>query len=265
MLHEPGERVPLFCIHPAGGQVTAYLRLRPLLGDEQPLFAIQSRASETLEREQPTVEAMAIDYATVIQGVHPTGPYRLLGWSMGGFIGHAIARELELRGERVEQIAMIDSRPVAEFDTNDTALAVMGVMHDLQLAPEHGGVLPELRKLDAESLEGPDLLTWCQLHGLIPEAAISESAFSSTVRRYLRHFQLLREHRLGTVHAPIAAWWSRRLVSWELLVEVHQRRSQGEGSRRHAFHVIRPPHIEVIAAELQSMPRCNKMKGEQYD
>jgi len=253
VLHEPGERVPLFCIHPAGGQVTAYLRLRPLLGDEQPLFAIQSRASETLEREQPTVEAMAIDYATVIQGVHPTGPYRLLGWSMGGFIGHAIARELELRGERVEQIAMIDSRPVAEFDTNDTGLAVMGVMHDLQLVPELGGVLPELRKLDAKSLEGPDLLRWCQLHGLIPEAAISVSAFSSTVRRYLRHFQMLREHRLGTVHAPIAAWWSGGSSpgSYWLKYTKGEVREKVVGGTH--FTVIRPPYIEVIAAELQSM------------
>ena len=250
VLHEPGKRVPLFCIHPAGGQVTAYLRLRSLLGDEQPLFAIQSRASETLEREQPTVEAMAIDYATVIQGVHPTGPYRLLGWSMGGFIGHAIARELELRGELVEQIAMIDSRPVAEFDTNDAWLAVMGVMHDLQLSPELGNVLPEPRKLDAKSLEGPDLLKWCQLHGLIPEAAISVGAFSGTVRRYLRHFQLLRDHRPCTVNAPIVAWWSGGSSPgsyWSKYTKGEFREKVVGGTH---FTVIRPPHIEVIAAEL---------------
>src|SRR5262249_25507025 len=28
VLHTPGVRVPIFCIHPAGGQVTAYLRLQ---------------------------------------------------------------------------------------------------------------------------------------------------------------------------------------------------------------------------------------------
>ncbi len=251
VLHEPGERVPLFCIHPAGGQVTAYLRLRSLLGEEQPLFAIQSRASETLEREQPSVDAMAIDYASVIQGVQPTGPYRLLGWSMGGFIGHAIARELELRGELVEQIAMIDSRPVAEFDTNDTGLAVMGVMHDLQLSPEL--VLTELRKLDAKSLEDPDLLRWCQLHGLIPEAAISVGAFRSTLRRYLRHFQMLRDHRPGTVHAPIAAWWSGGSSPggyWSKHTQGGVREKVVGGTH---FTVIRPPHIEVIAAELRAL------------
>jgi malonyl CoA-acyl carrier protein transacylase/thioesterase domain-containing protein/aryl carrier-like protein len=250
VLNELGKRVPLFCIHPAGGQVTAYLRLRSLLGDEQPLFAIQSRASESLEREQLTVEAMAIDYATVIQGVQPSGPYRLLGWSMGGFIAHAIASELELRGELVEQIAMIDARPVAEFDTHDTGLAVMGVMHDLQLSPEPGGLLAELRTLGAKPLEGPELLTWCQLHGLIPKAAISVGAFSSTVRRYLRHFQLLRDHRPGTVDAPIVAWWSGGSSPgryWSSYTKGELREKVVGGTH---FTVIRPPHIDVIAAEL---------------
>jgi acyl transferase domain-containing protein/acyl-CoA synthetase (AMP-forming)/AMP-acid ligase II/thioesterase domain-containing protein len=250
VLHKPGVRVPIFCIHPAGGQVSAYLRLRSLLGDEQPLFAIQSRASESLEREQPTLEAMAIDYATVIQGVRPTGPYRLLGWSMGGFIAHAIARELELRGELVEQIAMIDSRPIAGFDTHDTGLAVMGVMHDLQLSPEPGSVLPELQKLNAKPLEGAELLTWCELQGLIPRAAISVGAFSSIVRRYLKHFQLLRDHRPGTVNSPIDAWWSAGSSPeryWSSFTKAESREKVVGGTH---FTIIRPPHIDVIATEL---------------
>lgn len=250
VLHKSGARVPIFCIHPAGGQVGAYLRLQSLLGDEQPLFAIQSRASESLEREQPTLEAMAIDYASVIQGVRPTGPYRLLGWSMGGFIAHAIARELELRGELVEQIAMIDSRPIAGFDTHDTALAVKGVMHDLHLPPEPGNVLPQLQKLNAKPLEGAELLTWCQLQGLIPAAAISVAAFSSIVRRYLLHFQLLRDHRPGSVNSPIVAWWSGDSSParyWSDYTKTELREKVVGGTH---FTIIRPPHIDVIAAEL---------------
>jgi thioesterase domain-containing protein len=226
------------------------LRLQALLGDEQPLFAIQSRASESLEREQPTLEAMAIDYATVIQGVRPSGPYRLLGWSMGGFIAHAIARELELRGELVEQVAMIDSRPIAGFAMHDTGLAVMAVMHDLQLSPEPGSELPQLRTLEAKPLEGPDLLTWCQLHGLIPKAAISVGAFSSIVRRYLKHFQLLRDHRPGTVNSPIVAWWSGESAPgryWSNFTKAVLKEKVVGGTH---FTIIRPPHIDVIAAEL---------------
>ena len=250
VLHSAGVRVPIFCIHPAGGQVTAYLRLQSLLGDEQPLFAIQSRASESLEREQPTLEAMAIDYASVIQGVRPIGPYRLLGWSMGGVIAHAITRELEQRGETVEQIAMIDSRPVAGFDTDDIGLAVMGVMHDLQLIPEPGRVLSELRKLNAKPLEGAELLTWCQLQGLIPDAAISAGVFGSIVRRYLKHFQLLRDHRPARVNSPIVAWWSGDFAPgryWSDFTKAEFREKMIGGTH---FTIIRPPHIDVIAAQL---------------
>ena len=250
MLHKSGTRVPIFCIHPAGGQVTAYLRLQALLGKEQPLFAIQSRASESLEREQSTLEAMAIDYATVIQGAWPSGPYRLLGWSMGGFIAHAIARELELRGELVVQIAMIDSHPIASSDTQDPGLAIMGVMHDLQLSPPPGNVLPELPALNAKTLEGSELLAWCQLHGLIPEGAISAAAFGSIVRRYLRHFQLLRDHRPGIVNSPIVAWWSGESSPgsyWSNYTRQESREKVVGGTH---FTIIRPPHLNVIATEL---------------
>ena len=236
VLHKPGARVPIFCIHPAGGQVTAYLRLQSLLGDEQPLFAIQSRASESLEREQPTLEAMAIDYATVIQGVRPTGPYRLLGWSMGGFIAHAIARELELRGELVEQIAMIDSRPIAGFDTHDTGLAVMGVMHDLQLSPEPGSVLPELRKLNAKPLEGagaPDVVSVARTHSqgcdlgrcLQQHRATLSEAFPAAARSPSWHRQF-----------PDCCVVVRRLCARTLLVKLHQSRIEREGGWRYAFH-----------------------------
>jgi len=180
---------------------------------------------------------------------------------MGGFIGHAIARELELRGELVEQIAMIDSRPIAKFDTNDTGLAIMGVMHDLQLSPELGAVMAELHKLDAKSLEGPDLLTWWQLQGLIPEGAISIGAFASTVRRYLRHFQLLRDHRPGTVHAPIVVWWSGDSSPGSYWSEYTQGELREKVVGGTHFTVIRPPHIEVIAAELRSMLGSNKLQG----
>ena len=44
-LNGSGSAVPIFCMHPSGGEITAYLRLRTLLGDDHPLYAIQSRAT----------------------------------------------------------------------------------------------------------------------------------------------------------------------------------------------------------------------------
>ncbi|ALF89650.1 Dimodular nonribosomal peptide synthase (plasmid) [Ralstonia solanacearum] len=43
--------------------------------------------------------------------VQPHGPYRLLGWSIGGVIAHRIATRLEQLGHAVELLALLDSHP----------------------------------------------------------------------------------------------------------------------------------------------------------
>ena len=63
----------MFCLHPSGGDATAYLRLRALLGDDVPLYAVQSRATSAPEREHTTLAAMAADYAEVIRAARPGG------------------------------------------------------------------------------------------------------------------------------------------------------------------------------------------------
>lgn len=251
VLQETGDHAPIFCIHPAGGQVTAYLRLPALFGKQQPLYAIQTRASDTLDWEQSTIVAMAIDYATLIQGARPAGPYRLLGWSMGGIVAHAITRELESRGEVVEQIAMIDSQPTGELDAvGDTALAIVGVMHDLQYSVDVSRVMPELSKLGSRALDGTDLLNWCLEQQLVPRGAISLHAFSCAVRRYRRHFEMLRGYRPLTVNAPITAFWAGvSAPSMDLSRYTRGTIREKTVGGTH-FTVIRPPIIETIVSDL---------------
>ncbi|MGA8260801.1 MAG: beta-ketoacyl synthase N-terminal-like domain-containing protein [Arenicellales bacterium] len=251
-LHENGDRTPLFCMHPAGGQVTAYLRLQALFGDRQPLYAVQTRASDTLDWEQPTIEAMAIDYATVVQGARPAGPYRLLGWSMGGIIAHAVARELESRGEVVEQIAMVDTRPPVELDTGgETALAVVGVMHDLRLPADFSRVTAGLSRLGPQGPDDADLLKWCHEQQFIPEGTISTNAFNGAVRRYRRHLEMLRAYRPVRVNAPIAALWasaSAPLMDWPSYTRGDVAEKVVGGTH---FTVLQPPLVELVVIELQ--------------
>ena len=52
----------------------------------------------------------------------PTGPYLLLGWSMGGLVAFEMARLLELRGERAEMVFLVESylrAQLPEFDEDD--------------------------------------------------------------------------------------------------------------------------------------------------
>ncbi|MCU1679489.1 MAG: hypothetical protein JWQ81_228 [Amycolatopsis sp.] len=43
-----------------------------------------------------------------LRRIQPSGPYRLLGWSFGGFLAFEAAKRLDLAGERVELLGMVD-------------------------------------------------------------------------------------------------------------------------------------------------------------
>ena len=100
-LRAGGDRVPLFCIHPGGGQSWGYLRLAAHLPDGQPLYGLQARSLTRQDGLPESVEEMADDYAARIREVRPYGPYRLLGWSFGGLVAHEVAVRLQrIRGTR---------------------------------------------------------------------------------------------------------------------------------------------------------------------
>jgi thioesterase domain-containing protein len=52
---------------------------------------------------------MVASYVDLVREVQPNGPYRLLGWSYGGFVAHTMACALQERGEEVELLAMLDA------------------------------------------------------------------------------------------------------------------------------------------------------------
>ncbi|MGA5207436.1 amino acid adenylation domain-containing protein [Streptomyces variegatus] len=118
-LRPRGEREALFCVHPGGGISWSYAGLLRHLGPERPVYALQARGLGRPEPRPDTLEAMAADYADEIQGVQPTGPYHLLGWSFGGVAAYAVAVELQRRGERVGVLAVVDACPGWKGLTHD--------------------------------------------------------------------------------------------------------------------------------------------------
>jgi thioesterase domain-containing protein len=98
----------LFCVHPADGLSWCYLGLTRHLRDV-PIFGIQ--APGLTGDAPPSFEATVLHYAELVRTARPQGPYRLLGWSSGGGLAHAIAHELRTRGHEVSLLAMLDSYP----------------------------------------------------------------------------------------------------------------------------------------------------------
>ncbi|APP83277.1 non-ribosomal peptide synthetase [Xanthomonas hortorum pv. vitians] len=105
---------PLFCIHPVVGLGWSYLTLLGQLDPQWPVYALQSPALSDPQHRPESIEAIARDYLARLRSVQPHGPYRLIGWSLGGLIAHAITAELHALGEEVELLAMLDSYPYLE-------------------------------------------------------------------------------------------------------------------------------------------------------
>ncbi|MBV2151247.1 non-ribosomal peptide synthase/polyketide synthase, partial [Kitasatospora sp. SUK 42] len=113
-LRSTGTGTPLFCIHPGGGISWSYSGLLNHIAPQHPVYALQARGLGRPEPLPTSYEEMAADYADQIQKIQPEGPYLLLGWSAGGLIAHAIACELQTRGERTALLAILDAYPVKD-------------------------------------------------------------------------------------------------------------------------------------------------------
>ncbi|WP_455569556.1 amino acid adenylation domain-containing protein [Streptomyces spororaveus] len=103
-------RTPVFLVHPLGGNVLCYVRLARHLPDDQPLYALQAAGGEPGTVPITTMAGLARSYLDAIKRVQPEGPYRIGGWSFGGFVAFEMARELRRTGEaELAQLILLDS------------------------------------------------------------------------------------------------------------------------------------------------------------
>ncbi|TMR27765.1 non-ribosomal peptide synthetase, partial [Nonomuraea zeae] len=137
-LRPGGSRPPLFCVHPATGMGWSFARLLPYIEPDRPLYALQARGLTGNEPLPYSLEEMTRDYIDQIRAVYPSGPYHLLGWSFGGTMAHAMASELQDKGEEVGLLAMLDSFPSSVMRAKQPSEAeiVADVMYDLGGNPE---------------------------------------------------------------------------------------------------------------------------------
>jgi len=104
-----GDRPPIFLVHGAEGDVLLYKNLARNLGNNQPVYGLQSRSLDGREGAQTTIEEMAAQYREEIQALQPKGPYFLGGYCSGGTIALEIAQQLQRTGESVALLAMLET------------------------------------------------------------------------------------------------------------------------------------------------------------
>jgi thioesterase domain-containing protein/acyl carrier protein len=136
------DQPPLFLVHPIGGNVLCYLPLTRHLPADLPCYALQAAGGEPGTAPLDTVEDLAASYLAAVRRVRPDGPYRLAGWSFGGFVVFEMARQLRRAGATVE-VVLLDTVALGDGPRagagEDTLLAWF--FWEL-LLPEHGGSAP---------------------------------------------------------------------------------------------------------------------------
>ncbi|MBL1068995.1 alpha/beta fold hydrolase [Streptomyces sp. 7-21] len=114
-LRDEGAAAPVFCVHPGVGLSWCYEALVPYLPADRPVYGLQARAVTGTDALPESIAEIAADYVRQIRSVQPTGPYHLVGWSLGGNIAHAMAEALQTAGEEVRLLGILDAYPAQKL------------------------------------------------------------------------------------------------------------------------------------------------------
>ncbi|MEV0293120.1 amino acid adenylation domain-containing protein [Nocardia sp. NPDC050710] len=150
-----GSESPLFCIHPMYGLAWCYTGLIQYVDEQRPIYGVQAAALSEDGPPPASLYAMAQRYADEIVAAQPEGPYRLLGWSLGGVLAHEIAVRLRASGREVALLAMLDSDH--SFDLTTWRTTMVEMLAELGI----GG-------LSIEQLDVLSEADFTKMHDLIP-------------------------------------------------------------------------------------------------
>jgi acetoacetyl-CoA synthetase len=110
VLAKPGSGTPpFFLVHGMGGSVMQLAQLGKLIDYEGPVYNIQPRGLDGIDRPLDSVDEMATYYLKSISEIQPHGPYLLAGYSFGGLVALTMAQRLIEAGHKVALLAFLDS------------------------------------------------------------------------------------------------------------------------------------------------------------
>jgi phthiocerol/phenolphthiocerol synthesis type-I polyketide synthase D len=251
-----GPGTPLVLFHPGGGDSWVYRPLVDLLSPSVPAVGFD-RLDDAVG-----IADRADRYRAQILRRWPTGPFRLVGWSFGGFLAYEVAAGLLAEGHHVELVGLIDSVLPAGRWAGPDGLDETGLRHLAATLEQTYGrpvPLPYDEMLDADDTAQADLLVRA-----IAEANVLDPRITPAILRSQRAFHIeamaVRRYRppaypgrvvlyRATQKASPAHRWLDRpddTVGWDRFstdIEVVP-------VDTHHFALLDPPHVHTIAAHL---------------
>lgn len=205
-LRVKGDKAPLFCVHPAGGLSWCYAGLMASLGPGYPVYGIQARGISRRERLPQTLEEMAGDYIRQIRTIQPTGPYHLLGWSLGGNVVQAMASQLQSQGEAVNLVALLDSYPstVLPYQAPDEEKALIALL-------VLGGYDP--KNLGDKPLNIDNVIAILRRDGSAL-ASLDEESILNLKTVFVNSVRILSKYRPKPFHGDILFFRSSSMPEW---------------------------------------------------
>jgi acyl-coenzyme A synthetase/AMP-(fatty) acid ligase/thioesterase domain-containing protein/aryl carrier-like protein len=110
-LRTQGNKPPLFLVHGRFGQAFVSPGFVDLLGEDQPLYAIQAKGLDGLESPHSSVSEMAEEYVNVIRRQQPQGPYFIGALCAGSYVAIEMARILQSQNVKVLPLLLFDPTP----------------------------------------------------------------------------------------------------------------------------------------------------------
>lgn len=277
-IRSEGTRPPVYCVHPAGGLASTYECFTKALPASIPVFGIQSRIWHTDQGEWESLDRMAKSYADSIARHAPSGPIRLFGFCMGGYLSMSVARQLEERSTKVEVVAMANSwlEPLGDVECGLSFLSnyIMDLYNtfsrelDLIEAVESEALKKEIgdlceKALPAEADDRSQLLVEWLLKRTRKEFVKSgkgRQLMERFVALFIRHIEMSHVYRPEPVRAPLILWKGRNTFSGKDSAELSWREfTSGEYKEFdiecNHFEMMFPPHVEILATHFDSLLR----------
>jgi amino acid adenylation domain-containing protein len=188
-----GSKPPIFLIAGVGGNIVNFELLAGFLGEDRPVYGVETEGLNRRSEVLRTIEDMARTYLEEIRVVQKDGPYHIAGYSFGGIIAFEMAQQLRAGGSLVGLVGLIDTPEWSYIQKVEKALTLVdrlkinygGTFKRALLGPDRMQALVARLKALGAWFRSSGIMLHHVLQGRSPVGvATAESRNLNALRRY---------------------------------------------------------------------------------